>query len=301
MKYFIKKDTTLLNLILEKNAGISKQKAKKMIQYSDVLIDGVRTKAIYSTEVKEGQTVEFTKKEAPKPAVQRPDRNRPVVIQYEDDAILVAVKPPGITSAGEVAGRELTFHKLLEEFLTFRAGSKVRLWAVHRIDREVEGLMIFAKSDEIRELLKDKWERFTKKYLALCENRPPKDSGIISTWLKEGPKMKMYCHDHEVPDAKYAQTEYTYLKPVTKYHLLDIKLHTGRKNQIRAHLSHIGCPIAGDRRYGADTQFIRQIRLLAYHLEFEHPLTGKLMNFDYPPRNSFFNPSQNEDESYKVV
>jgi len=301
MKYFVKKDTTLLDLILEKNVGMSKQKAKKMIQYSRVEINGEVVKAIHSTLLKEGQTVEFLKLEKPKPAVQRPDRNRPVVILHEDAHIVVAVKPPGLVTAGETPGRETTFHKLLEDFLTYRAETKIRLWAVHRIDREVEGLILFAKSEEIRELFKDEWESVTKKYLALTENRPPEDKGVIATWLKEGPNMKMYCHKYEAADSKYAETEYEYLRPVTQYHLLDIKLHTGRKNQIRAHLAHIGCPIVGDRKYGAKADFVRQVRLLAYHLEFSHPVTGKPMSFEYPPRNSFFNPAQHEDESYKVV
>ena len=92
-----------------------------------------------------------------------------------------------------------------------------------------------------------------------------------------------------------------FLQKEKDFYLLDIKLHTGRKNQIRVHLAQIGCPIVGDRKYGANDSVKRQVRLAACKLEFTHPVSGKNMLLEYHPHKKFFNPSLKEDENYKIV
>jgi 23S rRNA pseudouridine1911/1915/1917 synthase len=188
----------------------------------------------------------------------------------------------------------------MEEYLSKRDDNKTRLWAVHRIDREVEGLIVFSKSEKLKEKLSENWSNFTKKYLALTEQKPENENGFIENWLREGENLKVLVSEKETDGSKFAKTEYTFLRTIGKYHLLEIKLHTGRKNQIRVHLAHIGCPIAGDRKYGAMSDFKRKVRLVAFYISFNHPVTEKEITIEYKPADTFYHPSQNADEKYKI-
>ena len=293
---------SLIDTVMEIYHGVSKQKAKQILNHSEFIVDGrkIRKHPKFIVEVGLIIEIESIAKGSKKNAL--PTRNNPIAIHFEDEYFIVAVKPAGILAVNDknqVTAK--SFHKLLEDFASYRAGKKVRLWPVHRLDKEVEGLIIFAKDEEILEEMKENWQNVTKKYLALVENRPANNQGIIENWLREGHEQKAMVFNKEAEGSKFAKTEFAYLKEEGKFHLLEITLHTGRKNQIRAHLSHIGCPIVGDRKYGANDSLNRQVRLCAYKIEFKHPATGKVINLEYKPIARFFKPSLKEDENYKLV
>jgi 23S rRNA pseudouridine1911/1915/1917 synthase len=124
------------------------------------------------------------------------------------------------------------------------------------------------------EKVKEGWESTEKHYYALVEGVPKQSEGTIKSWLVEDGKQKVHSTTNQ-ENAKLAVTHYKVIKPVDKYTLLDIITETGRKNQIRVQLSDLGCPIVGDRKYGASAEFVRRIRLHAYSLTFIHPETGK--------------------------
>ncbi|MCK5073408.1 MAG: RluA family pseudouridine synthase [Bacteriovoracaceae bacterium] len=300
MIYTIKDDTTALNFICRINKGISKSGAKKIIKYSTITCDGEKIKVIPSTMFKQGQKIEISKNTANQKAKAHPDKKHPIVIKYEDEYILVAIKPASLLSCKNKTQTGVSFDKMLEAFVSKRDHKKTFLWIVHRIDREVEGLLIFAKSEKLQQKIKDNWSSVTKRYLALTENRPPLKTGKIESWLKDDFKHKMIVSKTEIKDYVFAITEYKYLKSFGKHHLLEIVLHTGKKNQIRAQLGSINCPIVGDRQYGADNSVVRQIRLVAYQLEFAHPITGKNISLKYLPKPGFYAPSKNNDENYKI-
>lgn len=299
MKVTPKTDITALDLVLEKHAGMSKQKAKKFIKYASFFIDGEEIKTIPSTVFKADKEIKIVANSTTANQPSHPDKNNKVVIKYEDEHMIIAVKPVGLLSCKTGTQEGIAFDNILKDYLAKRDGEKAWLWIAHRIDREVEGLLIFAKSEEVQQKLKDNWVELTKKYLALTEGKPKSDSGIIESWLKEGFKYKMKVLKKEVEGAKFAKTEYKFMEQRGKYSLLEIKLHTGRKNQIRAHLASIDCPIVGDYKYGADSSVKRQIRLVAYFLEFKHPITGKEIKLKYMPKEKFYKPSQSKDEKYK--
>jgi 23S rRNA-/tRNA-specific pseudouridylate synthase len=194
-----------------------------------------------------------------------------------------------------------TFHKVLEEYLSDRDRKKQRLWVVHRLDREVEGLIIFAKRAGIREQLQENWKQVEKRYIALLEKKPEPESGVVENWLRDNPVKYVKAFDFEIPGSKFARTEYTFLRREGDYYLVEIRLDTGRKNQIRVHMSQLGCPIVGDRKYGATGEVIRQVRLAARSLDFIHPVTKKPLSISYTPSKRFFNPSKNADEKYRII
>jgi len=299
MYYITKQTTTLLEVVLELFKGTSKQNAKNIIAYSTIKCDGKIIKNNPNQEIVVGQKIELIQNSKLTKPLVAPNRRNPVVIYYEDSWLIIAIKPVGLLSCANGTDASANFHKILEHYVSERDERKTLLWVVHRIDREVEGLIIFAKSEEIQTSLKNDWENVTKKYLALTSNRPSEDSGFIENWIRDSESQRVFQYQKEVENSKFAKTEYKYIKSINNYHLLEIILHTGRKNQIRVHLSGINCPIVGDRKYGADDLFVRQIRLLAYYIEFKHPMTFKTIKFEYQPQSKFFTPSKNFDEKYK--
>jgi len=302
IKYKVKQDSTLLLTLLEVYKGASKQKVKQIIQHSKIIVNGKTASKLPNSELKKDDLLELVKLEKNIKTNVKPTRSKPIAIYYEDQYYLVALKPAGILSCGDKTGRSgNSYHKLLESFISQRDDIKTLLWVVHRIDREVEGLLIFAKSEEYQYKLKENWDEVTKKYLALTEGKPENENGIIESWLRDGEKQYVSSFKKQVEGSKFAKTQYKYLRPEGKYHLLEILLHTGRKNQIRVHLSDARCPIVGDRKYGADKKFVRQIRLSAFYLEFNHPFTNNPVVVKYYPSGWFFKPSEDSDEQYKIL
>jgi 23S rRNA pseudouridine1911/1915/1917 synthase len=302
MKYRLKNTATLFETILVIYKGISKQKAKQIIKYSEFLVNGKKIGRHPKQIIETGSELEIVPIEKSRNEIQAPTGRNPVVIHFEDSHLIIALKPAGILSCGN---KELvinnSYHKLLEAFLVERDGKKTRLWVIHRLDREVEGLLMFAKSEKLQKQIKDEWQDVTKKYIALTENRPDPSEGIIENWLKDTSVQKVIVCPKETPGSRYAKTEYAFIRNEKPYHLVEIKLHTGRKNQIRVHMAGIHCPVVGDRKYGADSTFVRQIRLAAFFLEFKHPVTKKLVSIQYTPSQRFFKPSTTSDEKYKIT
>ncbi|MEG1571930.1 MAG: RluA family pseudouridine synthase [Bacteroidales bacterium] len=172
-------------------------------------------------------------------------------------------------------------------------------YTIHRLDREVSGILLFAKTEKAQIALKANWAKVDKYYYALVEGTPEKPKGVIRSWICEDHKQKMYSLPIAVTsadtiastppqaDAKLAITEYELIEKYEGCSLLRVKLETGRKNQIRLHLSNLACPIIGDRKYGADDTYRRQVRLFAYAINFPHPSTGKMIKIELPMPKTF--------------
>jgi 23S rRNA pseudouridine1911/1915/1917 synthase len=124
---------------------------------------------------------------------------------------------------------------------------------------------------------------------------------VVENWLRDNPVKYVEAFDFEIPGSKFARTEYTFLRREGDYYLVEIMLDTGRKNQIRVHMSQLGCPIVGDRKYGATSKVIRQVRLAACRLDFIHPVTKKPVHISYTPSRRFFHPAKDTDEKYRII
>lgn len=294
-KFTSKISGTLFDALKNNFPEMSNQKLRNMIKHSLVKRNGVTIKQA-NEPVNMGDELVFISKQEPKTVK---EKGKTIKIVYEDEWLLVVHKPAGMLTSGESSPNSPTMVKILTDYLREKETSAGRLQIVHRLDREVEGLIIFAKSEAINEALKQNWKGVEKNYLALVEKRPQSDTGEISSWLKDGLKQKVFSYDREIPDSKWAVTHFRYIKTVGKYHLLEVSLETGRKNQIRVHLAEIGCPVVGDFKYGADNTVLRQIRLIAWRIAFEHPVTHKRVELEATIPAKFYTPSETVTEKYK--
>jgi 23S rRNA-/tRNA-specific pseudouridylate synthase len=186
---------------------------------------------------------------------------------------------------------------IINEVFEELKGPRKRAFVVHRLDKEVSGVLLFAKSREVMEIIKDKWKETTKHYYAFVEGKPEKEEGSIESWLIEDKAQKVHS-TFEREGAKFSVTLYRVIKNVKGNTLLDVTTLTGRKNQIRVHMSDLGCPIIGDRKYGASHNFKRRVRLHACSLSFPHPVTGQeiIVNSRMPGGFLVLN---DRDEHYK--
>jgi RluA family pseudouridine synthase len=210
---------------------------------------------------------------------ENPTLAKGLAILYEDGVILVVDKPAGLLTVGSDSGKSLTAYSILTNYVRKRNDrSRNRVFVVHRLDRDTSGVLLFAKNEEAKRRLQDHWDETDKKYLAVVHGTCKKKSDTITTYLAENKAQVVYSTS-DPAKGKLSHTAYRVLRQ-TKYRaLLEIDLLTGRKNQIRVHLSGIGHPIVGDRKYGRADDNHKNLALHAATISFPHPESGKMMAF----------------------
>jgi RluA family pseudouridine synthase len=201
-------------------------------------------------------------------------------ILYEDGDILVVDKPAGLLTVGTATNKTRTAYYILTDYV--RKGSlksRKRIFTVHRLDQWTSGILVFAKSEQIKQQLQSRWKQTEKKYLAVVHGSPAKKADTISSYLAENKAYVVYSTT-DATKGKLAHTAYKVLKENRGLSLLEVTLLTGRKNQIRVHLADIGHPIIGDRKYGKADDGYKRLALQAKTLSFKHPTTGRQMTFE---------------------
>lgn len=203
-----------------------------------------------------------------------------LTILYEDQAIIVVNKTNGLLSVSTDREKEKTAHFLLNAYVKKgNTRSTNRVFIVHRLDKDTSGVLVFAKNEKVKRSLQDNWAEFNKKYFAVVHGKLNDKEAIITSYLAENKVHRMYSvKDPE--KGKLAKTGYKVLKASGKYSLLEIKLFTGRKNQIRVHLSEKGHPVVGDKMYGIPDKGMKRLGLHAASLTISHPLTNENMTFE---------------------
>ncbi len=207
-------------------------------------------------------------------------------ILYEDTDVIVVLKSHGLLTVATERERENTAQAYLNEYLGARREERIHV--VHRLDRDTSGVLVFAKNFHARERLKEQFAAHTvdRLYVAVIEGEMDPPSGTIRSHLLEQKDLRMRSVDAH-PDAKLAVTHYRTIANAAPYSVLEVTLETGRKNQIRAHLSEGGHPVVGDQMYGATTNPLGRLGLHAKLLGFAHPTTGKKMTFTAPLPKAF--------------
>ncbi len=200
-------------------------------------------------------------------------------IVHEDRDIIVINKHNGLLSIGTEKDKYNTAHFILNEYVKRgNPKSKERVFIVHRLDRDTSGLLVFARSEKAKRFLQDNWADFGKKYVAMIYGVPKVKEGVIESYLAENRQHQIFSTD-DATQGKYAKTAYKILKEEGKYSLVELELFTGRKHQIRVHLSDLGHPIVGDRLYARKDPSIRYMALHSYELTIVHPFSRKEMTF----------------------
>ena len=199
-------------------------------------------------------------------------------IIYEDKEILVINKPSGLLTIGTEKEKERTLYYEASMYVK-KQSPKNKIFIVHRLDKDTSGLVLFAKSEIIKKTYQDNWDKLVKvrEYYCIVEGNVKKEKETIKTYLKENKAFFVYSTKDS--DGKLAITNYEKIRNNNQYSLLKINLETGRKNQIRVHLSEINHPIIGDKKYGAKQNPIRRLGLHASRLVLTNPKTKKEMEF----------------------
>ncbi|MBO4281609.1 MAG: RluA family pseudouridine synthase [Bacteroidales bacterium] len=205
-------------------------------------------------------------------------------ILYEDTALVVVDKPCGLLTQSPDPGKQSVQTVLNAYFEQSR--QRARAHTVHRLDRDTSGLLLFAKSKKIALLFEDNWKErvYDRRYIALVHGRMTEKEGTITSWLKDNRQFVTYSSPYD-NGGKYAVTHFRTLEVGEAYSMVELRLDTGRKNQIRVHLQDIGFPVAGDRKYGDGSDPEGRLCLHAFRLCFRHPLNGKDLRFE--TRNPF--------------
>jgi len=211
-----------------------------------------------------------------------PYRYKPqgLTIIYEDQDIIVIDKSSGLLTVKANYEKQKTAHQILTDYIRRGSSRSTRqLFVVHRLDRDTSGVLVFAKSFQAMENLKQQWGSVTKKYLAVVHGILTEKSGTITSYLAEN-------DDYEVSSVKYPEegklaiTKFEVIKESNKYSLLEIELVTGKKNQIRVHFFEIGHPILNDDKYGNRGKIEGPLALHSHYLAFKHPHSGKKLLFE---------------------
>ena len=208
-------------------------------------------------------------------------------IVYEDNHLIIVYKHSGEIVQGDKTG-DVPLSEDVKCYLKekYQKPGNVFLGVVHRLDRPVAGLVVFAKTSKALTRLNKMFRdgKVHKTYWAITKNLPPQPEGTLTHWLVRNEKQnKSYAYDHEVPHSKKAILKYRLIGQSDHYCLLEVNLMTGRHHQIRCQLAHMGCPIKGDLKYGAQrSNPDGSICLLAHHVEFVHPVSKQLISLDSP-------------------
>lgn len=209
-------------------------------------------------------------------------------VLYEDNHIIVVSKCPGEIVQGDKTGDE-PLSETIKHYLKekYAKPGNVYLGVVHRLDRPVSGVVLFAKTSKALPRLNKMFsthEQVQKTYLAIVGARPPQEAGTLTHWLTRNEKSNTArAYQREVPGSKKAILDYQLIGSSDRYFLLEVHLHTGRHHQIRCQLAAMGCPIKGDLKYGAPrSNPDGSISLHAYRLQLEHPVSHQMLDIKAP-------------------
>ncbi|MBR5652889.1 MAG: RluA family pseudouridine synthase [Prevotella sp.] len=201
-------------------------------------------------------------------------------VVYEDNHIIIVHKESGEIVQGDKTGDKPLSDTVKDYIKTkYNKPGNVFLGVVHRLDRPVAGLVVFSRTSKALSRLNEMFQKgeVQKTYWAITARCPEMEEGDLVHWLVRNERQnKSYAYDREVPNAKKAHLHYRVIAHSERYHLIEVRLFTGRHHQIRCQLAHIGCPIKGDLKYGAPrSNPDGSISLLSRYLQFTHPVSKK--------------------------
>ncbi|MCF0183190.1 MAG: RluA family pseudouridine synthase [Bacteroidaceae bacterium] len=284
----VKAPARLLPFLMEQMSGASRNKVKDILTGRGVMVDR-KTVTRHDYELVPGNVVLVCRHKRSTELT-----NRFVKIVYEDKELVVIEKGEGILSMANAAG-QFCVKMVLDEYFRKRQ-FKCHAHVVHRLDRETSGLMIYAKRIECAQALQSDWHNivYDRRYVAVVCGEMPQEGGTVESYLKDNKACITYSSPTD-NGGKLAVTHFRRLRVGGGLTLVELKLETGRKNQIRVHMADLGFPVLGDLKYGGRGTSLGRLCLHAYRLHFYHPMTGAPMQFETPiptPFLQLFNEQQ---------
>ena len=275
--FTVQKEMKLLEFLFINLVGWSKKSVKQRLQGSSVVINSnIITKHDFRLNIGDSVEVGVTQKRS------HETLNR-VEIIYQDRDIIAINKPAGLLSVADAKENKQHALAILRTQLT-RGKNSIKLWPVHRLDRDTSGILLFATSKEMREAIMANWSSAEKIYLAIVEGIPKEDKMTIDQPLRVDEKeYRMHVGKH--PNAKSAITHYTIKQKSPKSSLLEVKIDTGRQHQIRVHLSWLGHSIIGDERYGTKGS---RMGLHSKRVKIIDPRTKESLEFEIDAPKDFY-------------
>jgi 23S rRNA pseudouridine1911/1915/1917 synthase len=277
----------LLEFLFEQLPEVKRTRLRQQLKFGAIEVNGVVARR-HDHALKPGDSVRLVPLREVK-SQSLPELAPGLRLLHVDEDLIAIEKPAGLLSvATDPLSAAPTAYRLVTQWCRDQARSgKARVWIVHRLDRETSGVLLMARTEPVKLQLQAQWSEFRKHYVAVVEGVVREAQGVLSGFIDESQPHRVYWHDRQVGGARPARTDYQVLKVGAGYTLLDLRLHTGRRHQIRAQLAQVGWPVVGDERYGAKTDGISRLALHAASLEFPHPRSGQPVRLKSPVPASF--------------
>lgn len=261
---------TLIDSISNFKKDLSKKTIKNYIKNKMVMVNNkVITNSSYLLKDNDKIEISYSKKIMP---------DYDLDILYEDEYLIAINKPCGLLSIGNDKEKVITAYRMVSDYIKHSSNNKY-IFVVHRLDQDTSGVLMFCKNEKIRDKMQDNWNTIVKKrgYLAVVDGKLT-GNGTRRSFLMEDRNQFVYSSRNN--QGKEAITHYSSIKNNNDYSLLQVFIDTGRRNQIRVHLSEMGYPIVGDKKYKCKSNPIKRLCLHANILEFIHPVSKKLVHIE---------------------
>jgi len=278
--YTVEEDAKLLDWLIANLKGLSRNKVKDTLHGRGIKVNG-KIVTQFDYPLTRGMKISVSKSKK-----NDTFKSRYVNLVYEDPYLVVIEKKPGILSMA-AGHKSLNVKTVLDDYFR-QTKQRCTAHVVHRLDRDTSGLMVYAKDMQTEQTLEHEWHNivYDRRYVAVVSGEMEEDEGTIANWLKDNKAYVTYSSPVD-NGGKYAVTHFHVLDRTTEHSLVEYKLETGRKNQIRVHSADMNHPVCGDVKYGNGDDPIHRLCLHAYMLHFFHPVTRARMEFETPIPSQF--------------
>lgn len=276
--YLVEGEVQILPFLLAHVKNKSRNNIKSLLTRGQVSVDGKRVSR-HDHSLVPGQTVTVGTSNSVYSRL-------PFPVLFEDEQVLVIDKPAGLLSIATDTEKEATAYHQVTDYVRAK-NPHARIFIVHRLDRDTSGVLLFAKDEATKRAYQDNWDALVQKraYIAVTEGVPGEKEGTLHTWLQESKNHMVFSGQGK--DGKEAITRYRIRAENRHYALLDLEIDTGRKNQIRVHMKDLGCPLLGDRKYGARSNPLGRLALHASELVLRHYQSGAELRYFAPAPATF--------------
>lgn len=278
--YTVEEDAQLLDWLIANLKGLSRNKVKDTLHGRGIKVNG-KIVTQFDYPLTRGMKISVSKSKK-----NDTFKSRYVNLVYEDPYLVVIEKKPGILSMA-AGHKSLNVKTVLDDYFR-QTKQRCTAHVAHRLDRDTSGLMVYAKDMQTEQTLEHEWHNivYDRRYVAVVSGEMEEDEGTIANWLKDNKAYVTYSSPVD-NGGKYAVTHFHVLDRTTEHSLVEYKLETGRKNQIRVHSADMNHPVCGDVKYGNGDDPIHRLCLHAYMLHFFHPVTRARMEFETPIPSQF--------------